>query len=385
MRDKIKDLSNILRASALCTGALLCLAFSLSVNAANQNQLDGVKQEITRQQDQLGNKQKKINTLQKSLKQQELAIAATANKIHQADNQLNQLDRSISKLQQEQQVLQQQQFGQQEMLKELLNTQYRQGKNSQLATLLSGEDSTELDRISVYAEHLSEARANTLNELAATTTELQLKKHQLSQQRQQQQALLTQLKTEKSKLETEQRQRKKTVRTIKGQLKTDSQYLSELKTNEKRLVKEIAKAKAAAEAARRAPMDGLVRHKGKLPWPVKGSILHQYGTVQQGELRWKGMVIGKPSGSQVKAVYSGKVVFADWLRGYGLMLVIDHGKGDMSFYGYNQTLLKKVGDVVQANDAIALVGDSGGQERSGLYFEIRRKGNPINPKSWLTR
>ncbi len=241
--------------------------------------------------------------------------------------------------------------------------------------------------MSVYAERLSEARANTLNELAATTTELQLKKHQLSQQRQQQQALLTQLKTEKSKLETEQRQRKKTVRTIKGQLKTDSQYLSELKTNEKRLVKEIAKAKAAAEAARRAPMDGLARHKGKLPWPVKGgAILHQYGTVQQGELRWKGMVIGKPSGSQVKAVYSGKVVFADWLRGYGLMLVIDHGKGGYELLWLQPNLTEKVGDVVQANDAIAPCrGTAGGQERSGLYFEIRRKGNPINPKRWLTR
>ncbi|OLQ78862.1 peptidase M23 [Photobacterium proteolyticum] len=385
MRDKIKHLGNILRASALCTGALLCLTFSQPSLASNQNQLEGVKKEISRQQDQLSTKQKKINTLQQSLKQQELAIAATAQKIHKADNQLKQLDRSISKLQQEQQRLQQQQLGQQEMLKELLSTQYRQGKNSQLASLLSGEDSTELDRMSIYAERLSEARAKTLDELAATTTELQLKAHQLTQQRQQQKTLLTQLKTEKSTLENEQRQRHKTVRTIRGQLKSDSQYLSELKSNEQRLVKEIAKAKAAAEAARRVPMDGLARHKGKLPWPVTGAILHHYDTPQQGELRWKGMVIGKATGSQVKAVYSGKIVFADWLRGYGLMLVIDHGKGDMSFYGYNQTLLKKVGDVVQANEAIALVGDSGGQERSGLYFEIRRKGNPTNPKGWLKR
>jgi len=386
MRDKIKKPNHTLRASALCTGALLCLVVSLPLTAANQNQqLDGVKQEISRQQDQLGSKQKKINALQKSLKQQELKIAEAAKQIHQADNQLTQLNQSISKLQQDQQRLQQQQFGQQEMLKELLNTQYRQGKNSQLATLLSGEDSTELDRMSVYAERLSEARAHALDELAATTTELQLKKYQLTQQHQQQQALLTHLKTEQAKLETQQQQRKKTVRHIKGQLKSDNQYLSELRANQKRLIKEIARAKAAAEAARRAPMDGLAKHKGKLLWPVKGPILHNYGTTQQGELRWKGMVISKPAGSQVKAVYSGKIVFADWLRGYGLMLVIDHGKGDMSFYGYNQTLLKKVGDTVQASDAIALVGDSGGQEQSGLYFEIRRKGSPINPKGWLTR
>ncbi len=381
----IRYLNQTLRASAFCTGALLCLAISQPVGAANQNQLEGMKKEISRQQTQLSSKQKKISSLQKSLKQQELDIAKAANKIHQAERELSTLDRSIGQLQQQQLQLQQQLVGQQEMLKELLNTQYRQGKNNKLASLLSGEDSTELDRMSVYAERLSKARANALDELAATTTELQLKQHQLSQHRQQQQTLLSQLKTEKSKLETEQRQRKKTVRNIKGQLKSDTLYLSELKTNEKRLVKEIAKAKAASEAARRVPMDGLAKHKGKLPWPVKGTVLHHFGSPQQGELRWKGMVISKPTGSQVKAVYPGKIVFADWLRGYGLMLVIDHGKGDMSFYGYNQTLLKKVGDTVQANDAIALVGDSGGQDQSALYFEIRRKGSATNPTGWLTR
>ena len=118
---------------------------------------------------------------------------------------------------------------------------------------------------------------------------------------------------------------------------------------------------------------------------MKGSVLHNYGTKQRGELRWKGMVIAKDSGSKVNAVYPGKVIFADWLRGYGLMLAIDHGKGDMTFYGYNQTLLKKVGDTVQANEAIALVGDSGGKSRSGLYFEIRRKGTPTNPRTWLKK
>ena len=385
MRDKIRDLNHTLRASALCTGALLCLTLSLPVTAANQQQLDGVKQEITRQQNQLGSKQKKVSTLQKSLRQQELAIAATAKKIHQANNQLAKLDTSIATLRTQQQRLQQQQLGQQELLKELLDSHYRQGKNNQLASLLSGKDSSELDRMTVYAERLSKARADALDELAATTTELQLKTHQLSQQQQQQQALLTQLKAEKSQLETEQQQRQKTVRQINSQIKSDNLYLTELKANEKRLIQEIAKAKAAAEAARRAPMDGLAAHKGKLPWPVKGTVLHHYGTPQQGELRWKGMVIGKPVGSQVKAVHSGKIVFADWLRGYGLMLAIDHGQGDMSFYGYNQALLKKVGDTVQANEAIALVGDSGGQENPGLYFEIRRKGNPINPKGWLIR
>ncbi|MGR5076934.1 peptidoglycan DD-metalloendopeptidase family protein [Photobacterium swingsii] len=382
----IKHLTKTFRASALCTGALLCLCVSQSVYASGDNQLDGVKHELSRQQDQLQDKQKRYVTLQNELKQRELTIANATKKIHQAENKLKALIASIAKLNQEQQNLQQQRLGQQEMLRELINTQYRQGEDSQLANLLSGEDSHTLDRYTVYAERISKARIDALTALSAIDTELQLKKHELAQQRQQQQALISELQAENEKRTKEQTKRKRTLAGIKGQMSNDRSYINELKVNERRLIKEIAKAKLEAErAARQAPMDGLAKHRGKLPWPVKGSVLHNYGTKQQGELRWKGMVINKASGSKVNAVYPGKVIFADWLRGYGLMLAIDHGKGDMTFYGYNQTLLKKVGDNVQANEAIALVGDSGGQEQSGLYFEIRRKGTPTNPRTWLKK
>lgn len=385
MREKITHLYNKLRASALCTGALLCLAFAAPTSWADQGQLDGVKQEITRQQSQLNATQKKIDSLQKTLKKQETGIADTARKIHRAEQRQQELTNSIRTLKQQLATLEQQQLGQRELLGELLNTQYRQGRHSQLALILSGQDQNRLDRFTVYAERLSQARSRALDELTATATELQLKQHQLREQQAEQTTLLASLKQHQKSLEAERKQRQKTVRTLKQQVRSDNRYLGELKSNEQRLVQEIARAKAAAEAARKAPMDGLALHKGKLPWPVKGKVLHNYGSSQQGELHWKGMVIGQTQGSQVKAIYPGKVVFADWLRGYGLMLVIDHGKGDMSFYGYNQTLLKKVGDTVQASEAIALVGDSGGQEQTALYFEIRRKGNPANPRQWLIR
>ena len=385
MREVIKHLHHNLRASAFCTGVFLCL-LSGPTASANEGQLKGVKQEISRQQNQVAANRKKVDQLQKSLRQQEVGIAETAKAIHQAEQRSDELDSSIHSLKQQLEQLRQQQLGQQELLKELLNAHYKQGKQNQLALMLSGENSSQLDRFTVYAERLSQARSHALDELAATTTELQLKQHQLGEQQKEQQALLAKLNEQKRQLESERSQRQKTVQGLRSQLTTDNQYLAELKENEQRLVKEIEKARAAAEAARRAaPMDGLAKQKGKLPWPVKGKILHRYGTSQQGELHWKGMVIAQSAGSPVKAIYPGKVVFADWLRGYGLVLAVDHGKGDMSFYGYNQTLLKKVGDTVQANENIALIGDSGGQEQSSLYFEIRRKGSPTNPSAWLTR
>ncbi|KDM90646.1 murein hydrolase activator EnvC family protein [Photobacterium galatheae] len=377
-----------LRASAFGTGALLCLAFSSLVLADNQNQLEGMKQEIVRQQQQLSHKKQQLSEVQKTLKRQELAIASTAGNIRQAEQKIDTLTRSISQLEKEQQALVQRQIGQREQLKALITSHYKLGKASPLANLLGENDASQLERMTEYAARLTLARSKALDELAATDTEIQLKKHQLTEQRRTQQNLLAQLKKDRASLLTRQKARQSTVRQLQGQLSADKRYLTELKDNETRLVSEIAKArKAAEEAARRAQvrMSGLNTLKGKLPWPVKGSVIHNYGSPLKGELRWKGMVISKSIGSEVKAVHDGKVVFADWLRGYGLMVAIDHGHGDMSFYGYNQTVLKKVGDTVRANEAIALVGDSGGQEAPGLYFEIRRKGTPTNPRPWLTR
>ncbi|BDR33094.1 peptidoglycan DD-metalloendopeptidase family protein [Photobacterium damselae] len=397
MRDMIKHLNQTIRAGALCTGALLCLAFVTPSYATSPNQLDSVKQEIARQKSQLAKKQQEFAALQKELRQHELGIGKTAKQIHQAQAQLETLKRSIAQLESEQKKLEAEQKKQQQQLKALLDAQYRQGKNSEIANLLSGENSSTLDRMTAYAETFSLAQTKALENLEVTNTELQMKLHQLSTQREQQRAMLSQLQQEKAELDSQQKAREKTLAGIKGKIRTSNDYINDLKANERRMLAAIAKAKAeaeararaeaaakkAAEAAKRLPMNGLSSSKGKLPWPVRGSVIHNYGDRQQGELRWKGMVIAKPVGSQVTAISSGRVVFADWLRGYGLMIVIEHGKGDMSIYGYNQTLLKKVGDPVSAGEPIALVGDSGGQDRSGLYFEIRRKGSPVNPRSWL--
>jgi len=130
---------------------------------------------------------------------------------------------------------------------------------------------------------------------------------------------------------------------------------------------------------------GLGAPRGQAFWPVRGSILHRYGEQLQGELRWKGIVIAAGEGTEVKAIADGRVILADWLQGYGLVVVVEHGKGDMSLYGYNQSALVNVGTQVRAGQAIALVGNSGGQGRPSLYFEIRRQGQAVNPQPWLGR
>jgi septal ring factor EnvC (AmiA/AmiB activator) len=125
------------------------------------------------------------------------------------------------------------------------------------------------------------------------------------------------------------------------------------------------------------------RLKGKLPWPVQGKLAARYGANRKAEsLTWRGVVIDAEEGREVKAIYNGRVVFADWMRGFGLLLIVDHGNGYMSLYGHNQSLYKNVGDVVRKGEAVATVGNSGGRETPGLYFEIRHNGVPDNPVLW---
>ncbi|WP_325894040.1 peptidoglycan DD-metalloendopeptidase family protein [Grimontia sp. NTOU-MAR1] len=377
----------LLRASAISAGVLLCLLIG-TLSHASDEQLSGMKSEISRQEQQLNSKSKKLNTLQSDLKSQEQSIAAIATQMRDANVDLSVIEKDIATLNRESQRLEQLKLGQMELLKELLNSQYRQGQHSQLNSLLSGEDAADMDRMTVYAEKLSKARTDAINELAATDTELQLKRRALQQQTEKQKTLIASLAADKAKLEKEQQAQKKTAGAIRREINSDKGYLAELRNNEKRLKVELERAaeqaRIAAEQAK-VKMDGLGKYKGKMQWPVKGKILHRYGTEQTGQLRWNGMVIAAKEGSEVRAAHDGTVVLSNWLRGYGLMVVVDHGKGDMSFYGYNQALLRNVGDTVKAGDPIALVGNSGGQDASALYFEIRRKGNATNPSPWLTR
>ncbi|WP_413112738.1 peptidoglycan DD-metalloendopeptidase family protein [Thaumasiovibrio sp. DFM-14] len=366
-------------ARAFCSGVLLCLSLP---SLASQAQLDGVQQEIDRQSNQISLHQTDLSALQAELKTLDKRIAGYSQQTRTLEQQQQQTSQHISQLNKELNQLEQTQAKQRALIEELLVVQYKQGHQQPLADLLNRGTQQQRERMQTYATYLSQARIDTLEQLAATETELSLKRHQLSQQQQANQTQLTQLKEKQLALKDNQQQQRKTVSQIERTLKEGQRYLQELETNQVRLQQEAAK---AAEAARRAAikMDGLAKYKGRLDWPVSGNVVHRYNSAQTGQLKWKGMVIASPSGTEVKAVQDGKVVFADWLRGYGLLIMLDHGKDTMTLYGYNQTLLRSVGDTVKAGDPLALVGDSGGQDQSALYFQIRQKGQPINPHPWL--
>jgi septal ring factor EnvC (AmiA/AmiB activator) len=193
------------------------------------------------------------------------------------------------------------------------------------------------------------------------------------------------LKREVTALQASRDKRKLALVALKKALGSDKNRLKQLSLDQKRLqavLDEIEKSLNFASLVKENK--NFSELKGKLPWPLKGRVKRNYGTVQN-NIRYDGIWINARSASSVKAVHHGRVVFSDWLRGYGLVLIIDHGSGYMSLYGYNQSLLLETGDWVSAGDTIATVGNSGGRTDNGLYFAVRYKGKSSNPRRWLTR
>ncbi|MFA0142591.1 murein hydrolase activator EnvC [Vibrio kanaloae] len=380
MKKKILAINTtLLISTSLCFAVLSSSSF-----AASQGELKGVSSEISRQQKALSSQQKKLDTLQANLKKQELAIASLEKAILDSKKQLKTANANIANLNTKITELTAQKKVQADKLEQLIQTYYMTSRAKASSHILN--TGVEEDRISHYYQHLAKARSATINTIEHTQRELAESKKQRQLEQEQITTLLKQQTTKRDKLSQTQVQRKKTVGNIRNNISGDKSYLAELQRNETRLKAEIAKAeKAARERQNSVPMDGLAKRKGKLPWPIKGNVLHNYGSRQTGQVNWKGMVINANYGQQVKSVYSGTVVFAEYLRGYGLVVLLDHGKGDMTLYGFNQALLKKEGDKVKAGEAIALVGNTGGQTRPSLYFEIRRNSKAQNPKSWLVR
>ncbi len=384
----------------------------------NKQQLKTLQQSIAEKEKSVQRQQQQRGKLLTLLKQQEISISQSSRALHETQVTLAALDKAIASLTQSIKQLEARLAAQQKLLSQQLDAAFRQGRNSGMQLILSGEESQRNERIFAYFSYLNEAREKTITQLSATRQELADQKKDQQQKQQQQTALLKQQNAQQATLESARQARRKTLSSLDSSIQQDQQSLGELRQNEARLRDNIARAEREAKAraereAREAQQvrerqeqakrqgstykttpseralvsrtGGLGSPAGQDLWPVRGRTLHRFGESLQGELRWKGMVIAANEGSEVKAIADGRVLMADWLQGYGLVVVIEHGKGDMSLYGYNQSALVSVGAQVRAGQPIALVGSSGGQGTPSLYFEIRRQGQAVNPLPWLGR
>ncbi|MEE4161149.1 MAG: peptidoglycan DD-metalloendopeptidase family protein [Woeseiaceae bacterium] len=270
-------------------------------------------------------------------------------------------------------------------LAEQVRAAYMAGGQERLKLLLNQQDPATLGRLLAYYDYLNRHRAGNirsvndrLKTLAELRSEAVAEKARLDD-------IAERRYAELAVLNSAQEERRALIAELETRMASESREIERLAAEEKQLGRLIAELTSILSDYPITSEEAFASYKGRLTWPIKGQLVRDYGQPRSGALTWNGVVLAAPRGSDVRAVYHGRVVFADWLAGMGLLIIIDHGDDYLTLYGYNETLLKNPGDWVAPGDVIATVGDSGGQLAPGLYFEVRKGTRTVNPRSWVTR
>lgn len=296
----------------------------------------------------------------------------------------------IDEIQQEIQVHNGQLLMQQSQLEEQVKAAYALGRQEQLKLMFNQQDISRSSRIMTYYQYFNQARLDALQQIDTSLVLLTNLEQEKQLEKQELTGLVAENKLLQQQLLLSKAERKKLLAKIKRDYQQSNTQLSRLKKNEqhlKKLITAIEAKKQVVVVATPAPVKralSFAKSKGKLPWPVAGKIVRSFGS-QRGEGRWNGVLIRAKEGTKIKAIAPGQVVFSDWFKGYGLLVIIQHDKNYMSLYAFNQSLYKKAGESVHTGDTIATLGNSGGRDKSELYFEIRKKNKALNPKQWCKK
>ncbi|MEJ2310325.1 MAG: peptidoglycan DD-metalloendopeptidase family protein [Gammaproteobacteria bacterium] len=271
------------------------------------------------------------------------------------------------------------------LLRRQVQASYQMGRQQRLRLLLNQDDPSRLSRILSYYNYLNHARAGLIQDiqqsyktLLETGEKIREEEAALMALRAEQYALLASVEQARDK-------RKQALASWEQQIASADKRLDGLQQDVQRLQELTRKLTEVVVPPAVPESVAFKSRKGKLPWPVKGRMVQRFGETMKGGVTLEGIVIESHEGEDVRAVHGGEVIFADWLRGYGLLLIVDHGDGYMTLYGYNQSLLKNVGDPVEAGEIVSLAGVSGGRRNAAVYFAIRKGASPVNPLSWCVR
>lgn len=320
---------------------------------------------------------------QQALKKIDTQLGATAKKLRKLKRQLRQKKQHIKTLKQQQGGLQQAIGEQKTLLAEQLRAAYMMGQQQRVKMLLNQQQPDRMSRVMRYYDYFNQARIDNVKVLDHDVLQLKLVEQQLRGEQTELAHVMTNQAQQNERLMADKKQRKLLLAGLAKQLTSSAQTLAELKANEKRLTNLLSSIQQAINdiPVSRQQNKSFRSQKGRLHWPVKGVLRKRFGSARKSG-RYDGVVIAAREGTSIKSISHGRVVYADWLRGYGLLIIVDHGADYLSLYAFNESLYKDVGDWVDAGASIAAVGLSGGQRNAGLYFSIRKKGKPVNPVRW---
>jgi septal ring factor EnvC (AmiA/AmiB activator) len=402
---------------------VFCFLLSVFVQEGNaevsekSDALNEVQSDIKAASQNMQHIQLQKNTLNTQLGEVEKLYGRTAALLKTLQGQIEQKRQNLSKIHQEMQSLQDEVVKQNKELAGQIKAAYAMGQKEKLKLLLNQQDPALASRMLVYYDYLNKVRLTKLASISESMQHLD----QLGKQQQQETELLEknleQKKSEQIAVDGVRKRRTELLTQLKNDFSSNEQQIIHLKESENKLknlvsslqrstndltfaVEKTKKLHKAAEVSSELAKDlpssndefskltgDFSALKGQLPWPVKGRLANKFGSVrvESAESTWDGVLIDASEGTEIRAITSGKVAFSDWLRGYGLLMIIDHGKGFMTLYAFNQSLYRQVGEWVDVGEVIASVGQSGGRSHSGLYFGIRNKGKPVDPLEWCRK
>jgi len=346
--------------------------------------LKALDKEISSYKETLDTTQGQKSEIEAVLERNEQGINKLVNKIDTIEKALDTTSGKISSLTGRQKELLTVKSAQQYYIKKQISAAHEIGSQEYLKVLLNQEDPNEITKMLTYYDYFNQARSKQIESYNLTLLDLDRVTQELAEETVVLKSQRMTLGTQQKSLANVQKEKQVTLKALINQISTTGSAISKLEQDRGRLeqlLDKLQESLANLDAPRSAqPFAGM---QGKLLLPVKGRISHRFGNQRnQGKLKWHGIFIDAAEGESVYAVHYGRVVFSDWLRGFGLLMIISHGEGYMSLYGHNQALFRETGDWISAGEVIAAVGDSGGQDKTGLYFEIRIDGTPNNPQNW---
>ena len=360
---------------------LFLIGFSTCQAAQEDKKLESIRGEIRELSQSLEQDQDYYNNLQSELAKQEKLLGKIGRELHRLDAEIVAQDEHLLRLKENKQRQLESLATTRYQLKLLVRSAYALGRQERIKLFLNQQDPQVLNRVMNYYNYFNQQRIEQIeaaNRLIQDISDTEQKIHQTRLTLESNRQLK---KKQVMEFESARQNRSRLVAELENSIKGKKQALSGLQQDEAALTK-LLKNIQQQKLEQKRKFSSL---KGNMAWPAKGYLSNLFGSQKAEGVKWDGVFIKADEGTEIKSIHQGKVAYADWLRGYGLLIIVDHGEGYMSLYGHNQSLFKETGDPVEAGEAIALVGNSGGQNKSGLYFSIRQKGKPTNPKKWCVK
>ncbi|MDZ7752050.1 MAG: peptidoglycan DD-metalloendopeptidase family protein [Gammaproteobacteria bacterium] len=375
----------LLMVAALAAAPSLAGAGPQEVQADKEAELRLVKERIQTLNRRLKEMRGAKTRTEQELEEHDRRVARLAREGGHTERQVEATRRRLAALREQQSELQARDRAQTAALARQIRSAFIMSRQNAVKLMLNQNDPAAVQRALTYHDYINREYRTAIETVRRRLAELAAVARRIGEEEARLATLHRQLEQERRQLEAEQHRRRELLRTLTRDIASRGQELAHLNSNRReleRLIEELGQALADI-----APMPERERAfatlRGQLPWPYGGRTVYRYGSARGiGNLRWQGVVLAGRPGEPVRAIHHGRVAFADWLRGFGLLIILDHGDGYMSLYGHNQTLIKETGDWVDSGEAVATVGASGGIERPGVYFEIRKNATPLDPAAW---